>query len=529
MAGGFGSKVEYLDYNEIQSIVRDVFGTGSGDYGYGQTVTSSQVAQNALITVSQWNSLRNDLIKARQHQSGVDESGNLGLPTLDIRLSDADRAAYLSMATLIKNNRTITPPSTEASLVTLATANKPSGWTSTINNTITIEFGTADRLRWFFNAGGNFQISASLNNYQITGDSAQVSSSWETLLRYMGIIKFSRSTTSNTGSGSPAIGIGFGNLNTTNQLIFSKLVESGNQYTPNQYDLYARISGGSALIFTPTWSYTDAGNDGAWRVFEPVTGTLTSICQMYIPTGANVAVPYPTVDVTGSGWSSVSAYTIPPPTYSVNPIVTSINEGLSISYSVNTTGLPNGTILYWTNSGTTTAADFSDSLNSGSVTISSDTGAIVRQIASDLLTEGSETIILQIRTGSITGPVVAVSSTVTVNDISITPVSVTVIPSSLKADEGQSITFTINTTSVPTGTVLYWINIGTTVEADFADNLNSGSFTITSGIGTVLRPISADLTTEGPETIVLQIRSGSIIGSILATSSTVVVADVSRA
>jgi hypothetical protein len=142
MAAGVGSKVEYLDYNQIQTIINNVFGTGSGDAGYGQTVTSGQVAQHAVVSVTQWNSLRNDLLKARQHQSGVDESGNLGLPTLDIKLTDADRATYLGMATLINNNRTVAPPSGEASLVTLITSSRASGWSGTVDQTLTIEFGT---------------------------------------------------------------------------------------------------------------------------------------------------------------------------------------------------------------------------------------------------------------------------------------------------------------------------------------------------------------------------------------------------
>jgi hypothetical protein len=528
MAAGLGSKVEYLDYNEIQTIVNTVFGIGSGDYGYGQNVTSSQVSQHAIVTVSQWNSLRNDLLKARQHQSGSDETGNLGLPTLDIRLADADRAAYLSMANLIKNNRLIAPPSGEASFVTLTTANRASGWNSSTSHTVIIEFATSNRLRWFFNSGGNFQLSATLTNYTTTGDSRLVNESWATLLTNMGTIKLTNNSTTNTGTGTPATNIGFVNLTSTDQLIFSKLVEGGNQYTPNQYDLYARISGGSALIFTPTWSYTDAGNDGAYRVFEPVIGTLTSNCQMYIASGANVAIPYPTVNISGSNWSYTSAYVTPPPTYSVSPSATLVNEGNTITYTVNTSGVANGTVLYWTNSGTTSAQDFTSNTNSGSFTVSADLGSIVRQLSSDLTTEGSETIILQIRTGSISGPVVATSSIVTITDISVTPVSVTITTGTLSIDEGQTITFAINTAGIANGTVLYWTNTGTTVPEDFADTTNSGSFIVNLNLGIVTRPLSADLTTEGPESLILNVHTGSITGPIVATSSTIVVADVSR-
>jgi len=528
MAAGVGSKVESLDYNQIQTIINNVFGVGSGDSGYGQLVTSSQVAQHSLVTVTQWNSLRNDLLKARQHQSGVDESGNLGLPTLDIKLSDADRAAYLSMATLINNNRTIAPPSGEASFVTLITSNRSSGWNSTVNQTITIEFGTANNLRWFFNAGGNFQVSASLTNYATTGDSRLVNESWQVLLQNMGIIKLTNSSTTNTGTGTPATNIGYANLTSSNQLIFSKLVEGGNQYTPNQYDLYARISGGSALVLTPTWSYTDAGNDGPYRIFEPVIGTLNSFCQMYIATGANVAVAYPQIQFSGTGWTYSSAYATPPPSYSIRPNVTLVNEGSTVTYTVNTDNVINGTVLYWKNIGSSTGTDFTDSNNSGSVTITADVGTITRQVRSDHTTEFvNETIILQLLTGSINGVLVATADTVTISDTSVTPVSYSITPNSSSQNEGSPVVFTVTTTGVLDGTMLYWINVGTTAANDFPNDVNNGSFAIVGGTASITRSATADLTTEGPETVIIELRSDSVNGPLLATSSAVTIIDAS--
>jgi hypothetical protein len=110
----------------------------------------------------------------------------------------------------------------------------------------------------------------------------------------------------------------------------------------------------------------------------------------------------------------------PRPTYSVSPSVSAVNEGSTVSFAVSTTNVPNGTVLYWTNAGTSSAADFSGGQNSGSVTINSGTAAISRTLANDTLTEGTETIIIQIRTGSLSGTVVATSATVTINDTSVT-------------------------------------------------------------------------------------------------------------
>jgi len=114
--------------------------------------------------------------------------------------------------------------------------------------------------------------------------------------------------------------------------------------------------------------------------------------------------------------------------YSITPNTTSINEttGNTVIYTVATTNIADNTVLYWTNSGTTTANDFSDSISNGSVTITNNSGTITRRLVEDSSTEGSETIVLSLRTGSNTGPVVAVASSVTVGDTSITPAFYTV-------------------------------------------------------------------------------------------------------
>ena len=119
-------------------------------------------------------------------------------------------------------------------------------------------------------------------------------------------------------------------------------------------------------------------------------------------------------NATNTGWLEFNPY-------SISPSTTNVNEGGTVTYTVTTSGIANGTVLYWTNSGTTTGADFSGGANSGSVTINSNTGTIVRTLANDGITEGTQTIILNLRTGSIAGPIVATAATVTVNDTSTAP------------------------------------------------------------------------------------------------------------
>lgn len=103
--------------------------------------------------------------------------------------------------------------------------------------------------------------------------------------------------------------------------------------------------------------------------------------------------------------------------YFVTPSITSVNEGSSVTFNVYVPNFGSG-IVYYTNSGTTSSADFSDGVNSGTISIINDNGAITKTLTNDNLTEGSETIIFQLRTGSTSGPIVATASTVTVADTS---------------------------------------------------------------------------------------------------------------
>ena len=106
--------------------------------------------------------------------------------------------------------------------------------------------------------------------------------------------------------------------------------------------------------------------------------------------------------------------------YSISPNVTSVNEGGSVVYTINTSGFGSGT-LYWTNAGSSVGADFTDGLNSGSISITGNVGSLTRSLLSEFITEGPESIVIQLRTGGVGGPVVATAVAVTINDTSLTP------------------------------------------------------------------------------------------------------------
>jgi hypothetical protein len=289
----------------------------------------------------------------------------------------------------------------------------------------------------------------------------------------------------------------------------------------NGTTLYFTLSGTISVFDTSygsnTGSLTINNNTGSFSMSFITQDTLegTETCIFELRTGSTagpIVATAATVNVSDAAAS-----------YSISPSVSSVNEGGTVTWTV--TAYNSATTLYWTNGGTTVGADFTDSANSGSFSLSGTSGSISRTLTNDVTTEGSETIIMQVRTGSTAGPIVATSTTVTVNDTSVPTASVS--PNVSSVNEGSSVTWTVTTTGYANGTY-YWTNGGTTAAADFSIAANSGSFTLTSGSGSISLTLNNDLSTgEGSETIIMQIRTGSTAGPIIATSSTVTVNDTS--
>ncbi len=93
---------------------------------------------------------------------------------------------------------------------------------------------------------------------------------------------------------------------------------------------------------------------------------------------------------------------------------------------------------------------------------------------------------------------------------------------STDVNEGNNLLFIAGGSNIPDGTY-YW-----TIETNAGDfATSSGSFTITSNNGSFIVTPTADVTTEGAETFTVALRSGSISGTILVTSSAATINDTS--
>ena len=98
-------------------------------------------------------------------------------------------------------------------------------------------------------------------------------------------------------------------------------------------------------------------------------------------------------------------------------------------------------------------------------------------------------------------------------------------------NEGESVDFTINTTDVAAGATLYFNSTTSMLTSDFSDNSLTGSVNVvstgsTTGVATITRTVANDFLNEGQENFFLTIRTNSVTGPVVQSSSTVTVNDV---
>lgn len=313
MAAGVGQKIEATDYNSIQNKIAGILGTGSGTSGYGQAVASSAIVVGNSINLSGWLNLRADLRAAREHQLGTGAVGtgsatdgsNLLVPATSLVITEALRNQYDLFADTVVANKWLLGTPGQYSTETVITFSKSGAWNSTISNVITISgsssgAGTAENMRFFFNAGGSFQLQASRN-----GPSAgSKDDTWTTMLSQAAVVSMNHDTTTYTGSNGTVYNVGYDTLTTSDQVIFWKPAPAGN-YAENDYYIYARKSAnGADVIFTLQFRDDDTGDQtglGA-PVDENVNaagGTLDTAVSMVRPSGSNVSISAPTSSQTG--------------------------------------------------------------------------------------------------------------------------------------------------------------------------------------------------------------------------------------
>lgn len=326
-----GDIITAARYNAIQKAIAAVQGPGGTNpvtnvaddtFGYGQTMSSSQVSPHATVTVNDLINLREDLVKARQHQTGqswasllTSNAEFLQVVNQSTKIEDAHTVKYETTATSAISNRfligslPIQQFSIESRFNTFnglprgVLSQRSQGWNSILTHEIFVDFSNYAAARYFFNAGGEIIITPSL-----AGSSTEAKTvAWRSLLNnIIKEVRFNYQRTVSTGTQPTTVNVGFYQLTTSYQEIFIK--SSTPSYSENFYRIRARFidSNRRTIVFEVTFddahesrevAATDPATGVNYTFINPdelVLGTLSSEATQLRPTGPNVEVVGPT-------------------------------------------------------------------------------------------------------------------------------------------------------------------------------------------------------------------------------------------
>lgn len=297
-------------YNSLQATVENIMGNGAGQFGYGQTLASSQVAADTTIDSGHMSTLYTDLINARVHQVGSVPNSVATVSAGDVIEEDATDTGtargilqYEDLASTVETDKAlIYTADTSQSTITANKTNSSSttSWNGVRDHIVTVTFATADARRHFFNAGGEIRFTADLDPAASNGKN----NDWNSLLANMGTVTFKSNNCPSLGS-SPGTSFNIGNFNmtATDQLVFQK--DGTGVYAENDYNIKAKELNSTTIQFTIQFRDDDVGddtnNDGAINPQdESVTGTLQSVVGERLPTGSRVSLTSPTFNTTNT-------------------------------------------------------------------------------------------------------------------------------------------------------------------------------------------------------------------------------------
>ena len=294
MTYSVGGLIQASDYNGFVSTngsnVNEVWSTGAADSGWGQTAIAN-VSQGGTVTATQWASLVNTLsamgsqtgttITSRTAPVAGDTISILANLNTDLTNIETNRGNAVASGTAIS-------AFSGSCAKTTATGSGQASWTITFTHTIT--FGSADRARCFWNAGGLVKIM-----YGKSSTGTDHDADWNTLAGYCGAIYISGrvNSASQTIAGQAYTGTtrigGSGGTQTTlatttgwysltpgaAATTLFQLNSPTSPYTPEYIRTTAAVNAGSTTLTLVTTWYDD-GSSGAGVSSDISGGTDTA-------------------------------------------------------------------------------------------------------------------------------------------------------------------------------------------------------------------------------------------------------------
>lgn len=291
-----------------------IWGSGTGDYGYGQSSPISAVSAGSTITATQWSTLLTRMTTLGNHQG-------TSITAISNPSAGDTIEAYAALSTNISSlfSSRLDAAASGTDITSNGTTTTSSTWDVSATTSKTVTFGSADQLRYFFNAGGMIRMSFSL-----TGGSDSKSTEWEDLLTKSGTIVVTGSAASKTidsvaytgttkiggGGTTTTLATGTGALDYTGSAteIFKQYADSA-PYTANYIKIDASVSG--AVITFAVTLQDDAADQiapaaGTGDDLDVVDGTLTMTTVVRPPSTTYLTSTWGTPAMNAATWTLTS-------------------------------------------------------------------------------------------------------------------------------------------------------------------------------------------------------------------------------
>jgi len=275
MAYSSGDLILDDHYNNFASDVNSVWGTGSGDSGYGQTNTVSSVSAGSTITATQWATLLSRISSTASHQGSSITA--ITSPSAGNTIS-AYTALSGNISTIISNRLNYSANGTD--ITTNGSLSYTSGWRGSVTATYTISFASAEAIRLFSNAGGSIVADFSRSG----GSSHDKNTEWTDTCNKAGPVSISP--------------YGLTGSYTAQSTTYSDTAP----YTTNNIRTDAYKNGSNVYVKVV---YTDAAADedgtfGGFLWMDTVDGTLTTTLVVRPPSTTHISNTWGTPTISGS-------------------------------------------------------------------------------------------------------------------------------------------------------------------------------------------------------------------------------------
>ena len=279
MAYAVGDTISNSDYNGLLNNtasgtsnagvaargINYIAGTGAGVYGLGQTELNS-VGSEDVIQAAQWNSLFTFMNNIQNHTNITALTSTTAAATGDvIQIKSALETDLNALAAAVAGGSTGADAlTTSGPLQTVTTAAE--GWDSTATQEVTVTFGSANKMRWFFNAGGKVRITVGTTEASVNPKDQ----AFKDLGTALGNIDIGAQATTRSGSGETettnGLANGFHDLTADTYVSLIKLTSDNSTYTSNTVEIFVKINAavGTATVMTVKMVATDGASDAQY-------------------------------------------------------------------------------------------------------------------------------------------------------------------------------------------------------------------------------------------------------------------------